>query len=141
MIIRLSLLAALVAIGYWGFLRRSRLPVHILLVLALLGVAALAVVFPSWTTVVANAVGVGRGADLVAYLVEVSLLFVCLHYYTKFVDLQRQVTDLVRELAILRAELELDGRPRFSSGETAPGLSPAPASADGARSGDAGREV
>lgn len=119
MIIRLSLLAALAAMGYWGFLRRSRLPVHILLVFALLGVAALAVVFPASTTVVANVVGVGRGADLVAYLVEVSLLFVCLHYYTKFVDLQRQITDLVRELAMLRAELELDGPPGFSSDDGA----------------------
>lgn len=141
MIIRLSLLAALAAIGYWGFLRRSRLPVHILLVFALLGVAGLAVVFPASTTVVANAVGVGRGADLVAYLVEVSLLFVCLHYYTKFVDLQRQITDLVRELAILRAELELGDKPRLSSDEAAPRVSPASTSTDVAQPGNAGREL
>jgi hypothetical protein len=31
---------------------------------------------------------------------------VSLHYYTKFVHLQRQITQLVRELALLRAELE-----------------------------------
>lgn len=106
MIIRLCLLAALGAIGYWGFIRRSRLPLHIFLVLVILGVAALAVLFPSWTTVVAHWVGVGRGTDLVGYLVDVSLIFIALHYYTKFVDLQRQMTGVVRELAILRGEIE-----------------------------------
>ena len=36
----------------------------------------------------------------------VAVMFVLLHYYTKFVELQRQVTELTRELAILRAEVE-----------------------------------
>ncbi len=106
MIIRIILLAVLAGIGYLGFVRRTRLPLHIVLVFAILVVAALAVIFPDATSVVAGWVGVGRGADLIGYLVQVSLLFVSLHYYTKFVELQRQITVLVRELAIVRAELE-----------------------------------
>jgi hypothetical protein len=109
MIIRALLLTALAAIGYVGFLRRNRLPVHIILVFAALAVAGAAVIFPDATTTVANAVGVGRGVDLITYVVEVTLLFIALHYYTKFVDLQRQITVVVRELAILRGEL---GHPR-----------------------------
>ena len=48
----------------------------------------------------------GTGADLVTYLFEVAAAFVLIHYYTKFVELQKQVTDLTREMAILRSEAE-----------------------------------
>lgn len=106
MIIRIVLLLGLAAIGYLGFIKRRRLPVNIVLLLVILATAALAVVFPEATNVVAHAVGVGRGADLIAYLVQVGLLFLSLHFYTKFVDQQRQIEQLVRELALLRADLE-----------------------------------
>ncbi|HUJ63377.1 MAG TPA: DUF2304 domain-containing protein [Kofleriaceae bacterium] len=107
MIIRALLLAGLAAIGWLVFLRRNRLPVHIVLMFALLGVGAAAVLAPEQTLDdVAHVFGVGRGTDLITYLFECGALFVGLHYYTKFVELQRQVTDLTRELAILRGELE-----------------------------------
>jgi small membrane protein len=106
MIIRILLLAGLAAIGWLVFLRRNRMPVHIVLVFAMLACAGIAVVFPSITDPVARAVGVGRGADLITYLLEVGTLFVLLHYYTKFVELDRKLTEVVRELAIARAELE-----------------------------------
>jgi hypothetical protein len=106
MIIRIVLLGALAAIGWFVFLRRNRLPVHIVLVFAMLGAGALAVMFPEETDIIANFVGVGRGVDLITYLFEAAAAFVLLHYYTKFVELQRQLTDVVRELAILRAEVE-----------------------------------
>ena len=114
MIIRIVLLSALAAIGYLGIVRRNRLPFHIVLVLALLTVAALAVLFPDKTNVVAAWVGVGRGADLIGYIVQVTLLFVSLHYYTKFVHLQHQITHLVRELALLRVEIEARDHPSRS---------------------------
>lgn len=44
----------------------------------------------------------GRGADLITYLVEVGILFVVLHYYMKFVELEERITELVREIALLR---------------------------------------
>ena len=101
MIIRILLLGSLALVGWSLFLRRTRLPFRIVLVFAILGLAALAVLFPEATNVAAHLVGVGRGADLITYLIHVSLLFVVLHYYTKFVDLQRQITDLVREIALV----------------------------------------
>jgi hypothetical protein len=107
MIIRIVMLSALAAIGYLGFVRRNRLPFNIMLVFAILVVAALAVLFPERTDDVANWIGVGRGSDLIGYLVQVLLLFLSLHFYTKFVDVQRQLTEIVRELTILRSEREL----------------------------------
>jgi hypothetical protein len=106
MIIRVLLLASLALIGWRFFVRRSKLPIHIAVVATVLGLAALAVVFPESTNDIAHAVGVGRGADLITYLVEVGLLFVTVHYYTKFVELEGQITRLVRELALLRRELD-----------------------------------
>jgi len=105
MIIRVLLLSALAAIGYMVFLRRSRFPVHILLVFLMLAVAGTAVIFPEKTDVIAAVFGVGRGVDLITYLVLVSLLYTVTHYYTKFVDIDQQLTQLVREIAILRAEV------------------------------------
>lgn len=106
MIIRIVLLTALAAIGWFVFLKRNRLPIHIVIVFAMLAVGGAAVIFPEETDKVANFVGVGRGVDLITYVIEVTVLFVLIHYYTKFVELQRQLTDLVRELSIVRAELE-----------------------------------
>jgi hypothetical protein len=106
MIIRILLLSGLAAIGWLVFLRRTRLPFHIVIVFAVLAVAALAVIFPDLTAEAAQLVGVGRGVDLVTYLVEIGTLFVLMHYYTKFVEVERRMTELVREVAILRAELD-----------------------------------
>ncbi|MGE0395418.1 MAG: DUF2304 domain-containing protein [Kofleriaceae bacterium] len=104
--IRVLLIGGFAAIGWLVFRRRNRLPLHILLVFLLLAAGAVAVVFPGLTTDVAHVLGVGRGADLVTYIAIVTIMFVLVHYYTKFVELQQQVTMLTRELAILRAEVD-----------------------------------
>jgi hypothetical protein len=119
MMIRVLLIGAFAAIGWFVFRRRNRLPLHIMLVFLLLIAGAIAVVFPMWTTDVANLLGVGRGADLVTYIAIVTVMFVLVHYYTKFVELQQQVTDLTRELAILRAEVD-----RVAPPTPAPSTSP-----------------
>lgn len=106
MIIRVLLLLGLAASGWFIFLKRNRLPFHIVTVFGLLGVGAVAVLAPDTTDQVAHWVGVGRGADLITYLAIVSVLFVLIHYYTKFVDLQSKLTTLTRELAIIRGEAE-----------------------------------
>jgi hypothetical protein len=111
MIIRILLLLGLGTIGWFIFLRRNRLPFHIMTVFVLIGLAALAVIFPDLTQDTADLVGVGRGTDLVTYMAIVSVMFVLLHYYTKFVELQRQLTQVTRELAILRAEVDRTAPP------------------------------
>lgn len=106
MLTRILLLAALALIGYRFFLRRHKLPVNIIVLFAFLGAGALMVIFPDATNDLAHLFGVGRGADLVNYLFEVAVLYVLLHYYTKFVEHEAELTRLVRELALLRAELD-----------------------------------
>ena len=68
-------------------------------------------IFPDLTQDAADLVGVGRGADLITYIAIVAVMFVLLHYYAKFVDVQRQLTQLTRELAILRAEVDRTAPP------------------------------
>jgi len=121
MIIRIFLIAALAAIGWFVFLKRNRLPFHIVTVFAMLIVGAIAVIFPDATDRVANFVGVGRGVDLITYVIEVTVLFVLLHYYTKFVELQRQLTEVTRELAILRAEVNRVAPPQPAERQDASG--------------------
>jgi small membrane protein len=119
MILRVVLLAAIAAAGYHFFLRRRRLPVHIALLFALLATAGVFVARPDLSDPIARWLGVERGADLVVYLVVVGLLFVSLHYYTKFVELHAQTTTLARELALLRAELDY-GKNRTIAGPSEP---------------------
>ncbi|MDB4956288.1 MAG: hypothetical protein JWO36_3857 [Myxococcales bacterium] len=119
MIIRILLLFGLAATGWLIFLRRNRLPFHIMTVFLLLGAGAVAVVAPETTNEVAHLVGVGRGADLVTYVAIISVMFVLLHYYTKFVELQRKLTEMTREVAILRAEVERGHPPASVSSDSA----------------------
>jgi hypothetical protein len=106
MIARIVFLTALAAIGYLGFVRRNRLPVNIMLLFVVLGLAAVAVIFPEEMDPIAQYMGVTAGVDMIVYLVQVGLLFMSLHFYTKFVDHQRQIATLVREMAILKADLD-----------------------------------
>jgi small membrane protein len=119
MIIRALLLLALAAIGFFVFLRRNKLPFHIMIMFVMLGVGATAILAPEETLDdIALAFGVGRGVDLIMYLVDVATIFVLLHYFTKFVDLQRQVTELTREMAIMKAEAEQQAKPVVTPRDT-----------------------
>lgn len=131
MIIRLLLLAGLSAIGFFVFLRRNKMPFHIVTVFGLLAAGAVSVVFPDVTNDVALLVGVGRGADLVTYIFIIAVMFVLIHYYSKFVELQRQLTEVTREQAIMRSEME---RIAAAAG-TSPPISTAATLHDDARGG------
>ncbi len=66
--------------------------------------AVAAVLFPDLTTVAANRLGVGRGTDLLLYLLALGGTFVFLVVYIRLLRLEQAVTLLVRRLAILEAE-------------------------------------
>lgn len=59
-----------------------------------------AVLFPAGVTKVANLVGVGRGADLVLYLVTMSFVFVAIAVYRRISDLENRYVTLARRVAI-----------------------------------------
>jgi hypothetical protein len=65
--------------------------------------AAVAIAFPSLIQQLATAIGIGRGADLVLYLFILAFLAVSFYLYARHVQLQRQLTQIVRHLAIKEA--------------------------------------
>lgn len=75
-----------------------------LLLAAFTGLAILAVVFPTTSNDAAQAIGVGRGADLLLYLLIVAFLFVALNTYLKFKDYDSVITRLSRRIALDEAE-------------------------------------
>ena len=62
----------------------------------------IAVLWPDLTTVAANAVGVGRGTDLVLYLLVMVFAYAALTTAQKIHRLQHDITVLTRELALLQ---------------------------------------
>jgi hypothetical protein len=70
-----------------------------LLALLLFLTAAVLVIFPDLTTVVAHALGVGRGADLVLYVSLVAGVDVALLLYLRIRDLEQKIAEVVRMVA------------------------------------------
>jgi hypothetical protein len=76
---------------------------RILLVLFVVG-AAVSVFFPQVLTWLANLVGIGRGTDLLLYILVIVFLGVAATTYRRFRQMETQVTELSRRLALLSAE-------------------------------------
>jgi hypothetical protein len=66
-------------------------------------VAAVAIAHPQFLQTVANGIGIGRGADLVLYLFVLAFLASGFYFYSRYLRLQGQLTDVVRHLAIENA--------------------------------------
>ncbi len=78
--------------------------------LCLLWIAAgVAVVYPRITVIVARVLGIGRGADLVSYCAVVFMMVGFSMIYVRLRRLRREVTLLVRELAIRDAHVNESG--------------------------------
>lgn len=81
-----------------------------------IAVFAAGVVFavePNWTTAIAHRLGISRGTDLLLYLLVLVVLYGFLVIYLKLRRVRRELTLLVRELAIRQAERDAgDAAPR-----------------------------
>ncbi len=73
--------------------------------------AAIAITRPDLLQSLANRIGIRRGADLLIYLLALTFLATTFFLYSRYVRLERQVVQLVRELAILEAK-----RPQSATG-------------------------
>ena len=62
--------------------------------------AGVAIAYPGVTVVVATALGIGRGADLVLYLSVMAMMAGFLMVYVRLRRLRRELTLLVRRIAI-----------------------------------------
>ncbi len=75
------------------------------LTLAVIAGGIVAVLVPSALTAVAKAVGVGRGTDLVLYILSVTFLFVTISLYLRLGQQHDRQVELARRFAIMEAEL------------------------------------
>jgi hypothetical protein len=62
--------------------------------------AAAAVLRPNMTFTIAQALGIGRGADLVLYLFIIGSLWTAFYLYGRVVKLEAAITALVRQAAL-----------------------------------------
>ena len=106
--IRILLLAAVVATLIY-FVRAEhgqRLQANKRLVFfAFLGLNGYAVLRPNDISWLAARLGVGRGTDLVLYLLVVTFVFVSLNLYLRQRQSERRITELARALALREADL------------------------------------
>lgn len=108
MVIQVILLAG-VAVGVLLFVRRwhgVRMQAGKRLGLVAFGLLNVyAVLRPDDVTWVANRLGVGRGADLVLYVLVIAFILGMLNFYLRFKTMDRRLTELARTLAIREAEI------------------------------------
>jgi hypothetical protein len=65
---------------------------------------------PDMTTVLANRLGIGRGADLMLYVMFFFMFWAHYQQYLRYKRVESHITLLVRELAIARADVP-QGKP------------------------------
>ena len=102
-LIKLILVVAIV--GLTVMLNRSTAgarheAVRRLMLVAFVALALVAVLFPPFLTSVAQAVGVGRGADLLLYGLTVTFLGYVAASYRRLRQMEHQLTMLAREMAL-----------------------------------------
>lgn len=97
-------LTACIFLSMWLVLRRyQQQAVHFFVMFFwLLGSCAALVVtwYPNTASILANLVGVGRGADLIVYLGILLLFVLVFQLHVSHVRLERQLTKIVREQAL-----------------------------------------
>ena len=84
----------------------SQQAIRRLFIIIALAAGFFAVLFPSYTTMVASYLGIGRGADLLLYAFVVFALFYVVHQYRRQLWQQKVTTDLARALTLAKAEID-----------------------------------
>jgi hypothetical protein len=106
-LIKILLLTGLAVVGYFA-VRGSRRALHRAVwragVITAVMAGVVSVIFPGALTWVANKVGVGRGADLLLYLVTIAFMLVSVVLFRRLADLETKYVALARALAIQQAD-------------------------------------
>jgi hypothetical protein len=106
MIIKIILISGTLILGFIALRQRTSgatLAIRRLGGIGIIVVGTVLVLWPNTTTKVANAVGVGRGTDLLLYGLVMAFMFTTISIHQKLYVLDQRVTSLVRELALLEA--------------------------------------
>ena len=102
--VQIILIAGLLLIIAYVYLRLRSAMVDAIVFILLGLVGTVFVIFPELTTRVANAIGIGRGADMIFYFSILFFGFVCLKLYARVRKLEQQLTKIIRDIAIFQAE-------------------------------------
>jgi hypothetical protein len=104
LIVAFVLFAVVAAAGQF---RKGRLPLGWLLFWFVFWTAVgVVAVQPGFTDMIANRVGVGRGADLAIYLSVITLFYLVFRLFVKIEGLERDITKLVRSRALEHLDTE-----------------------------------
>lgn len=98
LIIAFAVFAAAKAV--WQFKQGALTLVWLFFWFVFWGAVVVVSLLPSVADVLAEAVGVGRGADLVIYVSIIALFYLCFRLYTKIESVEQEITRLVRTLAL-----------------------------------------
>lgn len=82
-----------------------------LLLLIFLFVSILTIIYPESLTAVAHIFGIGRGADLLLYVVALAVLFQLVNNYIKEREELVEIHKLARKVTILEANLKYKIKP------------------------------
>lgn len=107
MIIRIFLIVAIAAIVMWFLNNRKTAQLKAgkkIGVVLLCIFAIITVVFPVLTDDIAHAFGVGRGADLLLYLLTITFIAYVLNQYLHNKDEEQKLVQLARKIALLEAQ-------------------------------------
>lgn len=97
--IQLLLIGGVVAIFIY-YISRFRSAFFDLLILAVFaGLGIFFILFPDYTNIIANKLGVGRGADLLFYCCILLFLFIFIKLFARIRRLEKTLTELVRKQA------------------------------------------
>jgi hypothetical protein len=98
-----------------------------------IGLNIYAVLLPAHVSWAAQLVGIGRGTDLVLYLLVVAFVFGMLNTYLRQREISEHLTNLARTMAIREAELDNRERGLIACPNCAPGDSSVTPSSRNAR--------
>jgi len=106
-IAQLFLMVIILGLLWFALHHRSSTEARAFRRIAFLGLTllvVLAVLFPYVLNDIANSLGIGRGVDLVIYLVSIGFLFFSLSVYLEFGNISRRITLLTRHIALLESK-------------------------------------
>ncbi len=109
MIIKVVLVLAILLLIVWFLSNRTTNQVRAwqkIGVLALTLIGIVVVISPDTSNRIAHKLGVGRGADLLLYLLTISFIFMTLNLYLKGKEEQRRIVALARKIALLETQIK-----------------------------------
>ena len=115
MIAQLFLSVLLTAVLFYAWLEFKRSPTVASCALLASGGGLYFIWFPAHATFLAEAVGIGRGVDLIIYIWIVISLLVIFNLHLKLRSQMELITELAREIAILKI-VPADNRERPEAG-------------------------